>query len=728
MCENQKCNCAELKTSHEFEAQNPIMDKFEVSPGEIPDIFPTQYRKKPVSGTYKGYMTEPLAGKSLLELRVDIDTRHKNSPVMKKISGDLYSTKTISIPSKLPVTWQTYVESWVLDKPQIEWSKSSVAISGTITYSKSGHPTTTIAVTIPRKSIFASDMGEATVEFTSSGGGTAKYLCPWLSNSFRKMTMEIDVCQSVNTEPLLPSYDTLSHSIHPADLPQRTLTIEKAYKETGVDITISNNHTVINDSAAQFSTWSVSELHDAMETSFSQYSGSWPSWKMWGLLAGKFDSSSVAGIMFDAPAANGGAGETPDRQGFAVFRKHSWFNDLTDNAPANQAQAFAARQYLYTWVHEAGHAFNLLHSWNKGRPNALSWMNYPQYVTNFWNDFRFRFDDEELIHIRHGFRNAVIMGGDAWGSGGHLDDCAQFESLIEGDAPVEFHVRSKEYFSFMEPVSIEFRIRNLLKDIDIDLNTRLNPVYGSVFVTIRKPDGKYIDYSPAFCKIATPKVKTLKSAIHAKAGEDRYSEEVYLGFGSNGFYFDAPGEYAIQALYLVDNELVVPSNIHKFRVGYPVSKDDDCFAQDYFNNNVGLALYMNGSQSPYLSKAMDVLLEATERYKGTYLGAKVASSISTGFARDFHRIQEGALTKVYSGDPGKALDLTNQAIDLYRNEGRKSDNLAYHKLVRTRINQLEEIGNNNQAKEELNQLLDDLKKRGVKQLVLREIKGLDNDL
>ena len=32
-----------------------------------------------------------------------------------------------------------------------------------------------------------------------------------------------------------------------------------------------------------------------------------------------------------------------------------------------------------------------------------------------------RFDDEELVHIRHGDRSAVIMGGDDWGSGGHLE-------------------------------------------------------------------------------------------------------------------------------------------------------------------------------------------------------------------------------------------------------------------------------------------------------------------
>ena len=33
---------------------------------------------------------------------------------------------------------------------------------------------------------------------------------------------------------------------------------------------------------------------------------------------------------------------------------------------------------------------------------------------SFWSHFEFRFDDEELVHLRHGNRSAVIMGGDPW--------------------------------------------------------------------------------------------------------------------------------------------------------------------------------------------------------------------------------------------------------------------------------------------------------------------------
>jgi hypothetical protein len=131
-----------------------------------------------------------------------------------------------------------------------------------------------------------------------------------------------------------------------------------------------------------------------METHFSKFNGTWPNWEMWGLLAGTYDTPSVGGIMFDAAAAFGTVAGPYDRQGFAVFRNH-------------------------------GHAFNFLHSWDKNRPDALSWMNYDWKYDGrhgsdtFWKSFRMRFDDEELLHLRHGDRPAVMMGGDPWATGGH---------------------------------------------------------------------------------------------------------------------------------------------------------------------------------------------------------------------------------------------------------------------------------------------------------------------
>jgi hypothetical protein len=42
----------------------------------------------------------------------------------------------------------------------------------------------------------------------------------------------------------------------------------------------------------------------------------------------------------------------------------------------------------------------------------------PRGAAAFWAAFPFQFDDLELAHLRHGFRNAVIMGGNPFGTGG----------------------------------------------------------------------------------------------------------------------------------------------------------------------------------------------------------------------------------------------------------------------------------------------------------------------
>ena len=128
--------------------------------------------------------------------------------------------------------------------------------------------------------------------------------------------------------------------------------------------------------------------------------------------------------------------EAPDRQGCTVFREHWWFDNLPAGVPANQNEAEALRQFLYTYVHEIGHAFNLLHSWQKGFANPpadgdeddLSWMNYPSRYDGlpgnnpgaFWNAFPLQFEDPELLHLRHGDRPTVIFGGEPFGQGAAL--------------------------------------------------------------------------------------------------------------------------------------------------------------------------------------------------------------------------------------------------------------------------------------------------------------------
>jgi hypothetical protein len=531
------------------------------------------------------------------------------------------------------------------------------------------------------------------------------------------------------------------------------LTIEEAYREAGVHVSISPAHDVIDDSDAQFDSWSAAELHEVMETSFSKIGGLWPQWAMWGVLAGSYENPLVGGVMFDAAAAFGGAGSAPERQGFAIFRNHSWFDDLTSSPPGNRDEAAAARQFLYTWVHEAGHAFNFLHSWNKNRPDALSWMNYDWRYDNlhgidsYWSSFNFRFDDEELIHLRHGDRASVIMGGDPWASGGHLESPPEAEyltappgamSTIDGNVPLEFLIRSKPYFEFMEPVSIELRIKNFLPNLPLTVDTRLNPEYGGVVIHIRRPDGRILEYSPVMCKLADASYKTLSPLTQgAEVGNDRYSEEVGISYGRYGFYFDEPGEYLVRALYQGAGDLLIPSNVHRLRIGSPISRELDITAQDYFSYEVGMSLYLEGSRSRYLEKGFNLMSLMSEQYVESMLGAKLAAIVANSLTKPFFSIGERAkdrapktlkLTKRYDADPEAALHMTASAVEVIRNKKEKVLNLAYRQIVGQRVDCLIALQRTEEARGELNKLHDDLQNTGANPPVLRRIHALAEEI
>ena len=687
----------------------------------------------PVSGRYEGEAISPVRGRYELDLRVDIDPNYANSPVTNRVSADLYRTYSFRWFGKT-FSWKVYRESWIVDEPLVEWQRSRVEISGEVRYWKGTHPLTTLAVSIPWGSVKAA--GPATVTISSDAEQTWVFECARKSDAFREITLEVDICNSVNSEPVLPSYDTHLHTHRPSGLSQRVLDIREAYLEAGIDLTINPNHTLIDDSHSDFDTWSPDELHDAMEQHFSQYSGNEPKWHMWCILAGTFDSAGVGGIMFDAKSIYGGAGEAPDRQGCAVFRNHHWFRNLVPN-PTTQAQAAAMRKLLYTYVHEIGHAFNFLHSWDKGKPDALSWMNYDWKYDNrngsseFWKNFEFRFDDDELIHLRHGDRASVIMGGDDWASGGHLEMTSDVFADAEGQLPVELLVRSPGHFDFMQPVNLEFRLRNL-SDLELEVDTRLNPEFGGVVIYIRKPNGKTVQYVPILCKVAEAETTVLKplQKDQKNKGEDRRSENVFVSFGVDGYYFDDPGEYLIKAVYHGGGDILIPSKVHRLRIGRPFAREEERIAQDYFNYSTGMTLYLNGSSSPYLDSGMNTLQEIVERLPESKLAAQTKLTLAKNLQRNFYRIEDKKkeLTLYRRADPKSVISLTDDALERHQTDEETLTNLSYHEVRRLRADTLAAAGDISKAKLELNQTINYLKEKGVNQPVLKEIEDYAKSL
>lgn len=695
-----------------------------------------------ISGRYDGTNGKTGSSAYALDLRVDIDQRLANSPVMNKVSGDFYKVQSLMIPLPLPApgpgpgpipgpvkprTWRVYKESWIIDSPVVKRSRCKAVITGNVRFWKGVHLLTTAEITITWG---ASAPTTAVAKFTAFGS-TETYTCTRISDCFRSMNMEIDVCNSVNAEPILPTYNTGWLADRPADTPIRDLTIEQCYRETGVEVTMRADRTIVEDSAADI--WTPASLHNAMELHYSMIGGTWPRWDMWGFLAGgRFENSGVAGIMFDAGAAYGGAGEPPERQGYAVFRNHSWFTNLTAAAPANDAQRTARRTYLYTYVHEAGHAFNLLHSWNKGRPDSRSWMNYPHNIAGFYNTFYFRFDDEELIHIRHGDRAAVIMGGDAWATGTHIEDSSLGEiSSIDGDPPIELTLRGKPFFDFMEPVMLEVRLRNLLPGVPLSLDSRLEPQYGVVAFLIQRPDGRFVEHDPIYCAVGDSETVTLNGS-GAEAGEDRFSKLVQLAYGKHGFSFSEPGEYRVRAFYRTEDGFVYPSNVHRLRIGQPASSEQDRVAQDFFSREVGLALALQDARSPFLKKGMDQIDSLMDREKGSAVAAAVGMLMAGSHQRAFIGM-ETAKSKLTAkptvkANPKRALELTAGALSLLTKDKEKSANLPLRQVVEVRAQALTETGQTPQAKKEVASLRTTLQGRGVNESVLKSILSFEKSL
>ena len=391
-------------------------------------------------------------------------------------------------------------------------------------------------------------------------------------------------------------------------------------------------------------------------------------------------------------------------------------------------------------MHEAGHAFNFLHSWDKGRPDALSWMNYDWRYDNlngedsFWKRFAFRFDDDELIHLRHGDRASVIMGGDPWSSGSHLEAPNLAMAQIQGESPLELIIRGQPYFDLMEPVLLEVRLRNLLTDAPVIIDKRLAPEYGGVIVYMRQPDNHIVKYDPVVCAVGTPQPVALAPSKPDQQGDDRFSRDIFITYGASGFHFDQPGEYRIRAIYQGHGDLLVTSNTLRIRIGAPVSQEANRLTQDYFSDQVGLSLYLQGSRSPFLSKGVEVLQDLADRYKDSLLGANTAIALAQGVSRPFFRVDTpGAggpqrMVMTAQADPNQALKLTETPLRLLRERDDKLLNLAYARVVRRRVEYHEAAGTPGKAKTELSELQRDLSTRGANPPVIKAYADLESSI
>ena len=368
-------------------------------------------------------------------------------------------------------------------------------------------------------------------------------------------------------------------------------------------------------------TWSDSELHASMVRHFSLYRNE-PQWAVWQVVCQLHDmGSGLYGIMFDQLGLQ--------RQGCAVF--HAGIGGTT---------ADKLRLQLYTYVHELGHCFNLLHSWQKSyanppvpnRPAALSWMNYPWNYpggdTAFWNAFPFQFDDPELVHLHHAFRKNIIMGGNPFATGAALIEEQTMADPVQDNSGLDFQIEpAHRSFALGEPVVAMLTLRCHDRRGKM-VQPYLHPKGSMTSIAIAKPNGQTVLYEPYIDHLMSSEPQFLE-------GDGEIEESAYIGFGKGGLYFDQPGLYRLRAVYHAADGSQVMSNVTTVRVRSPISAKEQDLAELLLGEEQGALFWLLGSESEALANGRAAFDEVLAKHGDHPLASYVRLARGVNLSRTY---------------------------------------------------------------------------------------------
>lgn len=539
-------------------------------------VFPI---RRNVSGTYRN--ATPAGSGTILELRVDVDGRRPQ----QRLSGDLYFHFHFCGPITL------YSRSFVVEALTIDSDADEITISGPIVYY--ADPTNTadsIRVEIPRVSIFA-PAPAACVHWLTLGKIVATYACPKISEYFRTATLEIDRFQGT----AFPSDMDPDVDPSPSGLPS-SVGIRSVFQRSGIDLTV-NQDDLLNDpdSGDAGNNWSEAELHDLMEARFDLFSNTLQ-WNTYGVIVPRFGDPDYAsgyyGTMFDWGGWQ--TGDTYFRQGCALAE------DATrgrESGTLYDSSAKKDRLVLETFIHEVGHSFNLPHSWSRAAnadSASESFMNYPWGYTGgagtetaFWENFRWEFDDVELVWMRHADRKDVIFGGRDW-IGNNLSAFSRADFEGSGGA-LELDVSSSEVFDFGVPVTLQLALRNGSSS-PVSVVDQLQPEDGLTRVFIERPNGEIVEFvAPVLRHKAPPELQQLAP------GEAAFAS-ILLSFGAKGHQFADPGEYLIRIFVPCFPFGYMVTRAHRIRIAAPATRASEDLAHLMTGYEASKFLYFGGSR------------------------------------------------------------------------------------------------------------------------------------
>jgi hypothetical protein len=379
-----------------------------------------------------------------------------------------------------------------------------------------------------------------------------------------------------------------------------------------------------------------------------------PAWQVHLMMLSKASVKGMYGVMFDI------AGGLP-RQGCAVF---------VDAIRAATDPSEQDRRIIQTMVHEIGHAVNLVHRFERtiGRSDSTSFMNYDwlyrggNQIEQFWQQFAYSFDPDELAFLRHAPRTAVMPGDapfhsvDYWGAVPGTHPAFVPASPTPGLQLTLQPPTGGGIFEFGQPVYLQATLKNT-GNAPVALPPGVLDVKaGHLEVLVENGPGNGTSAIGPDAKSFVPVVQ--RCLIDFTGGQQTLdpgfsmTENLSLTYGSGGFTMAQPGIYRLTPLVSLSahdsvqdatNTQVIRGETLTVQVAYPRSRRDDEHAAMMMQPQVGAWFALGGSD--VLDGARDTLSaireERTATAKSDPIAAAITRSLSLDAGRPYVRFQKG---------------------------------------------------------------------------------------
>ena len=323
-----------------------------------------------------------------------------------------------------------------------------------------------------------------------------------------------------------------------------------------------------------------------------------------------------------------------------------------------------------------------------------------------------------MIHLRHGFRNNVIMGGNPFGVGAALETLEDFGDLVEDQSGLRLELEAPASMRLGTPPVVEFKLySNDVRGKRVHEQQLLHPNFGFTQLAIRKPDGHVVVFEPPIehcIEVETVTLDTDNPSIY---------ESAYVGYDKHeGVIFDMAGTYTLRGVYYALDGSRVLSNVLTIRVNPPLTEEDEKVAELLLGNDQGMLFYLLGSDSAFLQEGNDALNQVLDEHGEHPLA--VYAQLVQGFnaSREFKTLTADYKVETRKAQPEEAVQLLSAVIDTSV-EKKGVDNITLNMAMQQAARTQMKAGDEKAARATINRMGHVFLKKGLKPHVEQLIKS-----